>query len=127
MENLNNKQSNNYLSKSKVNYTYINSGVPVIIFNYGASPKRDKDLRILLVERSTSFCMWQFKFDYLTEFELEFTEDLSKYLGAGMKGGTNMALVGGTLTGIGKGTEMYQKNKLNNLLSTSIKDPNFEL
>ena len=70
MENLNNKQSNNYLSKSKVNYTYINSGVPVIIFNYGANPKRDKDLRILLVERSTSFCMWKFKFDYLTQFDL---------------------------------------------------------
>ncbi len=78
MENLNNKQSNNYLSKSKVNYTYINSGVPVIIFNYGASPKRDKDLRILLVERSTSFCMWQFKFDYLTEFDLSTRTNLMR-------------------------------------------------
>lgn len=69
MENLNNKTANN-LSKTKVNYTYINSGVPVIVFNYGANPKRDKDLRILLVERSTGFCMWEFKFDLLTQFDL---------------------------------------------------------
>lgn len=68
MENLNNKQS--LISKAKVNYTYINSGVPVIVFNYGVNPKRDKDLRILLVERSTGFCMWEFKFDWLTQFDL---------------------------------------------------------
>lgn len=55
--------------KSSVNYMYINSGVPVIIFNYGANPKRKKDLRILLVERSTGFCMFEFKFDGLTKFQ----------------------------------------------------------
>lgn len=51
------------------NYMYINSGVPVIIFNYGANPKRVKDLRVLLVERSTGFCMWQFKYNWLTHFK----------------------------------------------------------
>jgi len=55
--------------RCNVNYMYINSGVPVIVFNYGADPKRSKDMRILLVERSTGFCMWQFKFDWLTHFE----------------------------------------------------------
>lgn len=55
--------------KSTVNYMYINSGVPVIVFNYGANPKRKKDLRILLAERSTGFCMWEFKFDRLTQFD----------------------------------------------------------
>jgi hypothetical protein len=69
MESLNNKQSMNNFSKSKVNYTYINSGVPVIVFNYAANPVRDKDLRILLVERSTGFCMWEFKFDWLTQLD----------------------------------------------------------
>jgi hypothetical protein len=55
--------------KSSVNYMYINSGVPVIIYNYGANTKRNKDLRILLVERSTGFCMFEFKFDGLTKFQ----------------------------------------------------------
>ena len=58
-----------YVNKSTVNYMYINSGVPVIIFNYGANPKRKKDLRVLLAERSTGFCMWEFKFDRLTRYE----------------------------------------------------------
>ena len=61
--------SSSSTSKSNVNYMYINSGVPVIVFNYGANPKRGKDLRILLAERSTGFCMWEFKFDKLTQYE----------------------------------------------------------
>ena len=60
---------NEAAAKPNVNYMYINSGVPVIVYNYGANPKRDKDLRILLVERATGFCMWEFKFDWLTQFE----------------------------------------------------------
>lgn len=55
--------------KSNVNYMYINSGVPVIVFNYGSNPKRKKDLRILLAERATGFCLWEFKFDRLTQFD----------------------------------------------------------
>lgn len=59
----------NCLNKSSVNYMYINSGVPVIVFNYGASTKRKKELRIVLAERSTGFCMFEFKFDCITQFE----------------------------------------------------------
>jgi len=62
-------QADSETKERNVNYMYINSGVPVIVFNYGADPKRRKDMRILLVERSTGFCMWQFKFDWLTHFE----------------------------------------------------------
>jgi hypothetical protein len=47
----------------RVSYMYINSGVPVIVFNYGVNPKRNKDMRILLAERATGFCMFEFKFD----------------------------------------------------------------
>lgn len=66
-----NDKDKNEINKRNVNYTYINSGVPVIVFNYDSSSIREKDLRILLVERSTGFCMWQFKFDWLTHFENE--------------------------------------------------------
>lgn len=50
-----------------VNYMYINTGVPVIVFNYGANPKKPKDLRILLAERATGFCLYEFKFDYIAK------------------------------------------------------------
>lgn len=63
-------------SKPIVNFMYINSGVPVLIFNSGlANYKiRKKELRIVLAERSTAFCMYEFKFNCLTEFEnSEFT------------------------------------------------------
>jgi hypothetical protein len=56
-----------HINHQKVNYMYINSGVPVIVFNYGVNPKRKKDLRILIAERSTGFCMFEFKFDCLTQ------------------------------------------------------------
>ncbi|CAF0713493.1 unnamed protein product [Brachionus calyciflorus] len=55
-------------SKSIVNFMYINSGVPVIIFN-STNKIRKKDLRIVLAERSTGFCMFEFKFDSSTEYE----------------------------------------------------------
>ncbi len=55
------------VSASNVSYMYINSGVPVIVFNYGANPKRRKDMRILLAERATGFCMFEFKFDCITK------------------------------------------------------------
>lgn len=36
-------ESSSLVHKSgNVNYMYINSGVPVIVFNYGANPKRNK-------------------------------------------------------------------------------------
>jgi hypothetical protein len=54
---------------SNINYMYIKSGVPVIVFNYGTSSKRRKNLRILLAERSTGFCMWDIEFDTVTEFD----------------------------------------------------------
>ncbi|RNA14346.1 hypothetical protein BpHYR1_011289 [Brachionus plicatilis] len=58
-------------SKSIVNFMYINSGVPVLIFNWGLPNYRlrKKDLRVVLAERSTAFCMYEFKFNCLTEFE----------------------------------------------------------
>lgn len=59
----------NHVKSDPINYMYINSGVPVIVFNYGANPKRNKDLRIILAERATGFCLWEFKFDRLTQFE----------------------------------------------------------
>ncbi len=67
--NNNNDTNIDEIDQRNVNYMYINSGVPVIVFNYDNSSVREKDLRILLVERSTGFCMWQFKFDWLTHFE----------------------------------------------------------
>ena len=54
-------------ARSSVSYMYINSGVPVIVFNYGVNPKRKKDLRVLLAERATGFCMFEFKFDCITK------------------------------------------------------------
>ena len=57
-------------TNSMTNYMYINSGVPVIVFNFGNNSTRSsKDLRLVLAERSTGFCMFEFKFDGLTEFE----------------------------------------------------------
>lgn len=37
-----NSTTNNQNKSGAVNYMYINSGVPVIVFNYGANPKRNK-------------------------------------------------------------------------------------
>lgn len=62
--------------KPIVNFMYINSGVPVLIFNSGQPNYkiRKKNLRIVLAERSTAFCMYEFKFNCLEEFEnSEFT------------------------------------------------------
>lgn len=43
--------------------------MPVILFNYGHDRKRTFDLRIILAERDTGFCLWEFKFDRATQFK----------------------------------------------------------
>jgi hypothetical protein len=59
----------NSSNSKRINYMYINSGVPVIIFNYGSNQKRPKSLCVLLVERSTAFCMWKLRFDSFINFK----------------------------------------------------------